>query len=80
MDGLVTDVSLIAGVAASGAGAHSVAFTGLAGLAAGAFSMASGEYVPVRSQNELTQAEVVVVELQHARNPRGKQRRLRRSS
>src|SRR6266446_10116950 len=62
MDGLVTNVSLIAGVgagvSASGASPHFIVLTGLAGLAAGAFSMATGEYVSVSSQNELIQAEV----------------------
>ena len=58
MDGLVTNVSLISGVGAGGAAAHTVALTGLAGLVAGAFSMATGEYVSVSSQNELILAEV----------------------
>jgi vacuolar iron transporter family protein len=58
MDGLVTNVSLIAGVGAGGAPAHVIVLTGLAGLAAGAFSMATGEYVSVSSQNELVAAEV----------------------
>jgi len=68
MDGLVTNVSLIAGVgggiASVGAAAsqtpasHTLIITGLAGLAAGAFSMATGEYVSVSSQNELIEAEV----------------------
>ena len=66
MDGLVTNVSLIAGVgagvgAATGGSAsapHLIILTGLAGLAAGAFSMATGEYVSVSSQNELVAAEV----------------------
>jgi VIT1/CCC1 family predicted Fe2+/Mn2+ transporter len=62
MDGLVTNVSLIAGVGAgvnaSGGSPHLIVLTGLAGLAAGAFSMATGEYVSVSSQNELVQAEV----------------------
>ena len=65
MDGLVTNVSLIAGVGAGvsaglgGANAsHIIILTGLAGLAAGAFSMATGEYVSVSSQNELVAAEV----------------------
>ena len=42
MDGLVTNVSLIAGVGGGGATTHTVVLTGLAGLAAGAFSMATG--------------------------------------
>jgi VIT1/CCC1 family predicted Fe2+/Mn2+ transporter len=58
MDGLVTNVSLIAGVGAGGAAPHVIALTGLAGLLAGAFSMATGEYVSVSSQNELVAAEV----------------------
>jgi len=58
MDGLVTNVSLIAGVGGGGGSAHTIVLTGLAGLAAGACSMAAGEYVSVSSQNELVQAEV----------------------
>jgi VIT1/CCC1 family predicted Fe2+/Mn2+ transporter len=62
MDGLVTNVSLIAGVGAgvgaSGGSPHFIVLTGLAGLAAGAFSMATGEYVSVSSQNEFIDAEV----------------------
>jgi vacuolar iron transporter family protein len=66
MDGLVTNVSLIAGVGAgvgaamgsSASASHIIILTGLAGLAAGAFSMATGEYVSVSSQNELVAAEV----------------------
>lgn len=58
MDGLVTNVSLIAGVGAGGGAPHIILLTGLAGLAAGAFSMATGEYVSVSSQNELVHAEV----------------------
>jgi vacuolar iron transporter family protein len=58
MDGLVTNVSLIAGVGGGGAHAKTIVLTGLAGLAAGAFSMSAGEYVSVTSQNELVHAEV----------------------
>jgi VIT1/CCC1 family predicted Fe2+/Mn2+ transporter len=58
MDGLVTNVSLIAGVGGGGVAPHFIVLTGLAGLAAGAFSMATGEYVSVSSQNELVAAEV----------------------
>jgi VIT1/CCC1 family predicted Fe2+/Mn2+ transporter len=58
MDGLVTNVSLISGVDAGGGSQHIVILTGLAGLFAGAFSMATGEYVSVSSQNELVGAEV----------------------
>ena len=58
MDGLVTNVSLIAGVGGGGGSQHTIVLTGLAGLAAGAFSMAAGEFVSVSSQNELVQSEV----------------------
>jgi VIT1/CCC1 family predicted Fe2+/Mn2+ transporter len=58
MDGLVTNASLIAGVGGAGASSHTLILTGLAGLAAGAFSMATGEFVSVSSQNELIHAEV----------------------
>jgi VIT1/CCC1 family predicted Fe2+/Mn2+ transporter len=58
MDGLVTNVSLIAGVGGGGGSHHAIVLTGLAGLAAGGFSMAAGEFVSVSSQNELVHAEV----------------------
>src|ERR1700739_4115838 len=58
MDGLVTNVSLIAGVGGGGGSHQFIVLTGLAGLAAGAFSMAAGEFVSVSSQNELIHSEV----------------------
>jgi vacuolar iron transporter family protein len=58
MDGLVTNVALISGVGGGGLPHKTIVLTGLAGLAAGAFSMAAGEYVSVSSQNELVAAEV----------------------
>jgi VIT1/CCC1 family predicted Fe2+/Mn2+ transporter len=54
----VTNVSLIAGVGGGHGSQQIIVLTGLAGLAAGAFSMATGEYVSVSSQNELVEAEV----------------------
>jgi vacuolar iron transporter family protein len=76
MDGLVTNSSLIAGVGGGG-GAHStIVLTGIAGLVAGAFSMATGEFISVTSQNELTDAEVELERMQHRRDPAGKRRRL----
>src|SRR4051794_8559147 len=58
MDGLVSNVSLIAGVAAAGASDHVVLVAGLAGLLAGAFSMAVGEWTSVNSQRELVHTEI----------------------
>lgn len=57
MDGLVSNTALIAGVAAS-ASAHTVVLSGGAGLLAGAFSMALGEYTSVTTANEQIDAEV----------------------
>jgi VIT1/CCC1 family predicted Fe2+/Mn2+ transporter len=69
MDGLVTNVSLISGVGGGGGSQHTIVLTGLAGLAAGAFSMAAGEYVSVSSQNELVNAEVQKERDELERNP-----------
>src|SRR3954470_24613280 len=60
MDGLVSNFALVAGIAAASTGSTTVALAGLAGLVGGAFSMATGEYVSVQSQNELTLAELAV--------------------
>jgi VIT1/CCC1 family predicted Fe2+/Mn2+ transporter len=59
MDGLVSNVALISGVAAAaGSHSHVVLVTGLAGLLAGAFSMAVGEWTSVNSQTEMVRAEI----------------------
>src|SRR5882762_9090841 len=50
MDGLVTNSSLIAGVGGGGASHHFLVIGGLAGLVAGAFSMAAGEWTSVHAQ------------------------------
>jgi vacuolar iron transporter family protein len=76
MDGLVTNVSLIAGVGGGGGNAHTIVLTGLAGLAAGAGSMAAGEYVSVSSQNELILAEVDKERLELKHHPRAEQAEL----
>jgi VIT1/CCC1 family predicted Fe2+/Mn2+ transporter len=60
MDGLVSNFALIAGVAGASASSKDVSLAGLAGLVGGAFSMATGEYVSVQSQNESAQAEIAV--------------------
>jgi VIT1/CCC1 family predicted Fe2+/Mn2+ transporter len=57
-DGIVSTASLIIGVAAAGATSHSILIAGLAGLVAGAMSMAAGEYVSVYSQADTESAEL----------------------
>lgn len=69
MDGLVSNTALIAGVAAGGVSPSTVVLTGLAGLAAGALSMATGEYTSVVSQTELAQAEIEAEKREIARVP-----------
>ena len=57
-DGLVSNLALVLGVAASGMEPHVVLLTGVSGLLAGALSMAAGEWVSVRSQRELLDASI----------------------
>lgn len=57
-DGLVSTASLVVGVAAAGSGHKEVLIAGLAGLVAGAMSMAAGEYVSVSSQTDAEQADI----------------------
>jgi VIT1/CCC1 family predicted Fe2+/Mn2+ transporter len=59
-DGLVSNVSLILGMAGAHASAGSVRLAGIAGLIGGAFSMATGEYVSMRAQSELMERELDV--------------------
>ncbi|WP_300343631.1 VIT1/CCC1 family protein [Nesterenkonia sp.] len=55
-DGLVSNFALIMGMGGTGVGASVVLLTGIAGLLAGALSMAAGEFISVRSQRELLDA------------------------
>jgi VIT1/CCC1 family predicted Fe2+/Mn2+ transporter len=57
-DGLVSNASLILGVAGASADPNVVLLSGIAGLCAGAFAMASGEYVSVRSQREFFEHQI----------------------
>lgn len=57
-DGIISTASLLMGVAAAGAGNHALLITGIAGLVAGALSMATGEYVSVSSQTDIEQADL----------------------
>src|SRR5215510_15368466 len=76
MDGLVTNISLIAGVGAAGAGPRVIVLTGMAGLVAGAFSMALGEYTSVRTQNEQVDREWHVEGREIRKNPVAEEREL----
>jgi VIT1/CCC1 family predicted Fe2+/Mn2+ transporter len=57
-DGTISVASLVVGVAAAGAAQGSILVTGVAGLVAGAMSMAAGEYVSVQSQADTEQADI----------------------
>lgn len=57
-DGLVSTASLMIGVAAAAASANAIIVAGLAGLVAGAMSMAAGEYVSVSSQRDTERADI----------------------
>ena len=59
-DGLVSNASLILGVAGASADPQVVLLTGVAGMSAGAFAMAAGEYVSVRSQRELFEHQIAL--------------------
>ena len=69
MDGLVSNLGLMTGVAGSSASSQTIVIAGLSGLAAGAFSMAAGEYTSVASQRELVQAELEVERRELRRSP-----------
>ena len=75
MDGLVSNTALIAGVAAA-ASAHTVVISGIAGLLAGAFSMALGEYTSVTTANEQIDSEVRVERRAFERHPKAERAEL----
>jgi VIT1/CCC1 family predicted Fe2+/Mn2+ transporter len=75
MDGLVSNSALIAGVAAS-ASVHTVVLSGVAGLLAGAFSMALGEYTSVTTANEQIEAEVRVERRAFRKHPQAERAEL----
>lgn len=70
-DGLVSTASLVVGVAASQAGHGEILVAGLAGLAAGAMSMAAGEYVSVSSQSDTENADLARERLELRTDPEG---------
>jgi VIT1/CCC1 family predicted Fe2+/Mn2+ transporter len=75
-DGIVSTASLVLGVAASGATHGNVMVAGIAGLVAGAMSMAAGEYVSVRSQADSEQAALALERTELAADDAGEHREL----
>ena len=68
-DGIVSTASLVLGVAAAGANEHAILVAGVAGLMAGAMSMAAGEYVSVHSQADSENAELERERLEIKQHP-----------
>jgi VIT1/CCC1 family predicted Fe2+/Mn2+ transporter len=68
-DGIVSTGSLIIGIAAANATQSNILFTGLAGLVAGAMSMAAGEYVSVSSQADTEKADLALEQKSLEDNP-----------
>lgn len=59
-DGLVSNLSLVMGVAGAVADNHFIVLAGVAGLLAGAFSMAAGEYISMQSQREMFEHQIAI--------------------
>jgi VIT1/CCC1 family predicted Fe2+/Mn2+ transporter len=75
-DGILSTASLVLGVAASGAASSAIVTAGIAGLVAGALSMAAGEYVSVSSQRDAERADMRLEERELQRDPEGELREL----
>jgi VIT1/CCC1 family predicted Fe2+/Mn2+ transporter len=68
-DGLVSNTALVMGFAGSGASRHAVLLAAVAGLLAGAFSMAAGEYVSMSGQREMFERELSLEALELKEKP-----------
>lgn len=75
-DGIVSTGSLLMGVAAANSGHHVLMLTGIAGLVAGAMSMAAGEYVSVHTQTDTEQADIAREKDELANAPAAEQHEL----
>ena len=75
-DGILSTASLVLGVAASGASGSAIVTAGIAGLVAGALSMAAGEYVSVSSQRDAEQADIRLEARELRSDPEGELREL----
>ncbi|MGN6472075.1 MAG: VIT1/CCC1 transporter family protein [Mycobacteriales bacterium] len=76
LDGLVSNGALLAGVAGASTSTHDLILTGWAGLLAGSFSMAVGEWTSVQSQAQLVQAEIEKEKIELERSPAAEEREL----
>src|SRR5580765_7553341 len=72
-DGIVSTASLVVGVAAAAATKHEVLIAGVAGLVAGALSMAAGEYVSVSSQADTERADLAIEKNELATQPQAEE-------
>lgn len=77
-DGILSTAGLVLGVAASGASVGAVATAGLAGVVAGALSMAAGEFVSVSSQRDAERADLALERRELAADPEGELEELAR--
>lgn len=75
-DGLVSNLSLVMGVAGASTDTRYVLLAGVAGLLAGAFSMAAGEYVSMRAQRELFENQIAIEKREIAEDPQGETKEL----
>jgi len=75
-DGIVSTASLVVGVAAAAATRHEILVAGVAGLVAGALSMAAGEYVSVSSQADTEQADLALERRELAAQPKAEEEEL----
>jgi VIT1/CCC1 family predicted Fe2+/Mn2+ transporter len=75
-DGILSTASLVLGVAAAGASGTAIVTAGIAGLMAGALSMAAGEYVSVSSQRDTEGADLRMEERELRNDPEGELREL----
>ncbi|KAF2406726.1 Predicted Fe2+/Mn2+ transporter, VIT1/CCC1 family [Pseudomonas antarctica] len=75
-DGIVSTASLLIGVAAASAAHHTLIVTGIAGLVAGAMSMAAGEYVSVHSQADTEHADLLKEKKELETKPEAEHREL----
>src|SRR3954451_25284991 len=76
IDGMVSTSSLVLGISASGASATTIVIAGIAGMTAGALSMAAGEYVSVSSQRDAERADLRLEERELRDDPAGEVREL----